>query len=235
MQRIAQRAALVSSRRAPCQSVIISQTSAMQWSSLSVSQRRWQTTEKQWQTTEKQSTEETTTTAASKEAAPATEEEKFKADLVKKDKQIAELQDAFRRSLAEQENLRQRTRKEVESASVYSIQKFAKDILETVDVLGMALNAVPASERTEFSGVKPFKDLYSGISMTRIELLKTLKRHGVESFGAVGDVFDPNIHQALFQVPAPDKEAGTVVSVQKEGFMIKDRVLRPAQVGVSKE
>ncbi|TPX44121.1 hypothetical protein SeMB42_g02796 [Synchytrium endobioticum] len=196
-------------------------------------QRRWQTNEPSQK--EPNSSASSERTHEQQPAANASTEDKTKQELQKKEKQIAELQDAFRRSLADQENLRQRTRKEVDSASVYSIQKFAKDLLDTVDILGMALDAVPQSERTDFQNVKSFKDLYSGVSMTRIELLKALKRHGVEPFGAVGDKFDPSVHQALFQVPDSSQEAGTIMSVQKEGYMISGRVLRPAQVGVVKE
>lgn len=147
------------------------------------------------------------------------------------------------RCLADQENLRVRTRKEITQTQEFAIQKFAKDLLDTVDILGMALQSVPEDLRNKDEAVKhdlekladQLSNLYTGVSMTESELLKALKRHGVERYNPEGEVFDPNKHQALFQAPIPDKEAGTVFSVQKVGFMLKDRVLRPAQVGVVSE
>ncbi|KAJ3099339.1 GrpE protein 1, mitochondrial [Phlyctochytrium planicorne] len=153
------------------------------------------------------------------------------AKLVEKDKQIAQLQDLYRRSLADMENIRQRTKKEVESTAQYAIQKFAKDLLETSDVLELALKSVPESERNSSSNPH-LKDLYEGVSMTRTNLLKAFKRHGLEESRPVGEKFDPNIHQAIFQVPMPGKEPGSILEVTKSGFLLHGRVIRPAQVGV---
>lgn len=111
----------------------------------------------------------------------------------------------------------------------------------------MALAAVPAELRTKEAASKSelakdadklvdqISNLYTGVSMTEAELVKTLKRHGVEQHNPEGEVFDPNKHQALFQTPVPDKQAGTVFVVQKLGYTLKGRVLRPAQVGVVAE
>ncbi|KAF9318423.1 Mitochondrial matrix cochaperone [Podila horticola] len=176
-----------------------------------------------------------------KEAAPAgSAEEKPDQDaksaqeeaLAAKDKQLAEVKDRLLRTLADMENLRQRTAKEVANSKDYSIQKFAKDLLDTADILAMAIKNVPEEELAETSTNAHLKNLHTGVSMTRDELLKTLKRYGVESFDPMNEKFDPNLHQANFQVPMPGKEPGTVFDVQKIGFMIKGRVLRPAQVGV---
>lgn len=136
------------------------------------------------------------------------------------------------RTLADMENLRQRTAKEVANSKDYSIQKFAKDLLDTADILAMALKNVPQEELAETSTNAHLKNLHTGVSMTRDELLKTFKRYGVEPYDPMNEKFDPNLHQANFQVPMPGKEPGTVFDVQKIGFMIKGRVLRPAQVGV---
>ncbi|KAF8933836.1 co-chaperone GrpE [Dissophora ornata] len=152
--------------------------------------------------------------------------------LAAKDKQIADFKDRLLRTLADMENLRQRTAKEVANTKDYAIQKFAKDLLDTADILEMAIKNVPAEELSENSSNIHLKSLHTGVSMTRDELLKTLKRYGVESFDPMNEKFDPNLHQANFQVPMPGKEPGTVFDVQKIGFMIKGRVLRPAQVGV---
>ncbi|KAG0327971.1 Mitochondrial matrix cochaperone [Dissophora globulifera] len=152
--------------------------------------------------------------------------------LAAKDKQIAECKDRLLRTLADMENLRQRTAKEVANTKDYAVQKFAKDMLDTVDILAMAIQNVPQEEISEGSSNTHLKSLHVGVSMTRDELLKTLRRYGVESYNPIDEKFDPNLHQANFQVPMPGKEPGTVFDVQKIGFMIKGRVLRPAQVGV---
>ncbi len=130
------------------------------------------------------------------------------------------------------ENLRSRTRREVEQASQYAIQKFAKELTETVDILQLAMDSVP---KPELEKQKSLNDLFVGVSMTRKELLKCLARYGVSPFDPTGQKFDPNLHQAMFQAPIVDKEPGTVFQTQKLGFMIHDRVLRPAQVGVVSE
>ncbi|OAQ34827.1 GrpE-domain-containing protein [Linnemannia elongata AG-77] len=179
--------------------------------------------------------------APAQEAAPAGEateaagEQKNTAHeeaLAAKDKQLAEVKDRLLRTLADMENLRQRTAKEVANTKDYAIQKFAKDLLDTADILNMAIKNVPEDQIAESSDNTHLKSLHTGVSMTRDELLKTFKRYGVESFDPMNEKFDPNLHQANFQVPMPGKEPGTVFDVQKIGFMIKGRVLRPAQVGV---
>lgn len=144
--------------------------------------------------------------------------------------------------MADQENVRERSRKEIETTKEFAIQKFAKDLLDTVDILNMALTAVPNELREKTSVDEATKDatkvfdqltnLYTGVSMTESELVRALKRHGVERVNPEGEAFDPNLHQALFQAPMPDKEAGTIFAVQKMGYILKGRVLRPAQVGV---
>lgn len=156
-------------------------------------------------------------------------------------------QDAYIRCLADQENLRERTRKEIATAQEYAIQKFAKDLLDTVDILGLALSSVPEDLRNKDAALKSelakdaeklvdhITNLYTGVSMTETELVKTLKRHGVEQHNPEGEAFDPNKHQALFQTAIPGKEAGTIFNVQKLGYTLKGRVLRPAQVGVVAE
>ena len=116
--------------------------------------------------------------------------------------------------------------------------------MDTVDILGMALTAVPESLRSRQSALESeiaqdvekladqLSNLYTGVSMTETELVKALKRHGVEQDDPEGQEFDPNKHQALFQTPMPGKDANTVFVVQKMGYTLKGRVLRPAQVGV---
>lgn len=176
--------------------------------------------------------------AGSTEATPPTKETEANAPqdtaalLVEKDKQISQLQDLYRRALADAENVRQRTRKELEDKQLFAIQKFAKELLSTVDVLKMALDAVDESHRKDNEHLN---NLYVGVGMTQKELLKTLKQFGVESFDPQGERFDPNMHQALFQAAVADKEPGTIFQVTKIGYKIHERILRPAQVGVVKE
>ncbi|KAI8923429.1 GrpE-domain-containing protein [Entophlyctis helioformis] len=171
--------------------------------------------------------------AAASDAAAGTDAEASKTALAEKDKQIANLQDLYRRALADAENVRQRTRREIEEKQTYAIQKFAKELLNTADILTMALDAVPEAERNGSN--EHLKSLYTGVSMTRTELLKTFKQFGIESFSPLDEPFDHNLHQALFQAPIPNKKPGTVFQVTKIGYKIRDRVLRPAQVGVVKD
>ncbi|OAD06378.1 hypothetical protein MUCCIDRAFT_137733, partial [Mucor lusitanicus CBS 277.49] len=143
-------------------------------------------------------------------------------------------------SLADQENLRQRSTREVANARDFAIQKFAKDLLDSVDILGMALESVPESFRNKDACDQHEKsditeqliNLYTGVSMTEAELQKTLKRYDIQVDNPIDQVFDPNKHEAVFQAPVPDKEPGTIFVVQKKGYSLKNRVLRPAQVGV---
>jgi molecular chaperone GrpE len=133
--------------------------------------------------------------------------------------------------LADAENVRQRSRKEISNAKDFAIQKFAKDLLDSADILQMAIDSVPPLGE---SPNKDLKDLYMGVSMTRTELLKTFKRHGMEEFDPMGEPFNPDLHEALFQAVVEGKEPGTVFDVQKKGYTLNGRVLRPAQVGVVK-
>ena len=137
--------------------------------------------------------------------------------------------------MADAENVRQRTRKELEDKEAFAIQKFAKELLDTADILTMALDAVPEKERGNEATNTELKNLYTGVNMTRSELLKTFKKFGVEPFDPKGEKFDPNLHTALFQAPIQGQEPGTIFQVTKIGYKIKDRILRSAQVGGVKE
>lgn len=143
----------------------------------------------------------------------------------------ADLKDKLLRSLAEMENLRRRTEKEVADARAYAITSFARDVLSVSDNIRRALDAIPADQRASEGPLKAFAD---GIDLTDRELLKTLARHGVNEISPQGEKFDPNLHQAMFEVPDASVPNGTVVQVVQTGFSIGGRVLRPALVGVSK-
>jgi molecular chaperone GrpE len=147
-------------------------------------------------------------------------------------KEAADARDKMLRTLAEMENLRKRTTREVADARMYGITGFARDVLEIADNLQRALDAVPADAR---AAAEPgLKALIEGVELTERSLLNALEKNGVKKFDPAGQKFDPNFQQAMFEVPDASVPAGTVVQVIQAGFMIGDRVLRPALVGVSK-
>ncbi|HZO48259.1 MAG TPA: nucleotide exchange factor GrpE [Xanthobacteraceae bacterium] len=145
----------------------------------------------------------------------------------------AEHKDRLLRTLAEMENLRKRTDREVADMRQYGIASFARDVLAVADNMERALEALDAELReTANPGVKALLD---GVELTERELLKVLDKHGVKKFEPKkGDKFDPNLHQAMYELPDPSQPAGTVAQVVQPGYMIGDRMLRPAAVGVAK-
>ncbi|WP_181700455.1 nucleotide exchange factor GrpE [Chthonobacter albigriseus] len=146
--------------------------------------------------------------------------------------QVAELKDQLLRTLAEMENLRRRTEREIADTRAYAVTGFARDVVSVGDNLARALSAVPADVR---EGASPaIVALLDGVEMTERELLKALEKQGVRKIDPTGEKFDPNFHQAMFEVPNPDVPSGTVVQVVQAGFVIGDRVLRPALVGVGR-
>lgn len=152
--------------------------------------------------------------------------------LVRLMKENEELKDRALRLAADMENLRRRTQREVQDARSYSVANFARDMLTVSDNLRRALDAVPAELRA--SGDAGLTALVEGVEMTERSMLSTLERHGVKKLNPQGEKFDPNFHQAMFEVPNPSVPANTVVQVVQEGYSIGDRVLRPAMVGVAK-
>jgi molecular chaperone GrpE len=147
-------------------------------------------------------------------------------------KEAADARDKMLRTLAEMENLRKRTSREVADARTYGITGFARDVLDIADNLQRALDALPAEARD--AADPGLKALIEGVELTERSLLNTLEKNGVKKFDPSGSKFDPNFHQAMYEVPDPSVPAGTVVQVMQSGFMIGERILRPALVGVSK-
>lgn len=143
----------------------------------------------------------------------------------------AELKDRLLRLAAEMENLRRRTSRDVHDARAYAIANFARDLLTVADNLQRALDAVPAEAVAADPAVAA---LGEGVDLTQRSLVSTLERHGVKKLAPLGERFDPNFHQAMFEVPDASKPANTVVHVAQDGYVIGDRMLRPAMVGVSK-
>jgi molecular chaperone GrpE len=147
-------------------------------------------------------------------------------------REAAESRDKMLRTLAEMENLRKRTAREVADARTYGITGFARDVLDIADNLQRALDAVPAETRESADPV--LKALMEGVELTERSLLNALEKNGVKKFDPSGEKFDPNFQQAMYEVPDASVPPGTVVQVVQAGYMIGERVLRPALVAVSK-
>lgn len=144
--------------------------------------------------------------------------------------EIADLKEKLLRAMAETENMRRRSQKEKEDAHNFAISKFARDILNVSDNLRRAIDAVSAEDKEN----DVVKNILTGVEMTESELLSTLGKHKVEMVEAEGQKFDPNFHQAMFEIENPDVEPGTILQVMQPGYIIAGRLLRPALVGVAK-
>ena len=159
--------------------------------------------------------------------------EGLKAEVIEKDALVKDLNDKLLRTLADMENLRERTRRQAETAEKFAIQGFCKDLLEVADNLGRAVATVEMDAEADVDKVRGMlNSLHEGVLMVEKQLASTFGKHGVEKFDPIGDKFDPNAHMALFNVPDAEKEAGTVAAVTKPGYKLHDRVIRPAEVGV---
>ncbi|CAL5202254.1 unnamed protein product [Lathyrus oleraceus] len=156
-----------------------------------------------------------------------------------KHKEIEKMQDKVLRTYAEMENVMDRTKRNAENSKKFAIQNFAKSLLDVADNLGRASSVVKDSfskieSPKESDETAPLlKTLLEGVEMTEKQLAEVLKKHGVEKFDPTNEPFDPNRHNAIFQIPDASKPPGTVGAVLKAGYMLYDRVLRPAEVGVT--
>lgn len=142
--------------------------------------------------------------------------------------ELADTKDRLMRALAEQQNIRRQMQRERDEAVRFAGSRLAEDLLDTLDNLRRAIDTVPASE----SGHEAVKPLLSGVEATERNLLETLARHGVKKIDPLGSAFDPHRHHAMFQRPDAAAE-GTVIEVLQPGYMLHDRLLRPAMVGVA--
>ena len=142
-----------------------------------------------------------------------------------------DLKDKLLRTLAEMENLRRRTEREISDAKAYAVTSFARDLLGSADNLRRALESVPEAARAAADNA--LKAVVEGVELTERELLKTLERHGVRKIDPQGEKFDPNLHQAMFEAPDAGIAKGLVSKVVQTGYKIGERVLRTALVGVS--
>ena len=146
--------------------------------------------------------------------------------------EAADLKDRLLRAVADAENTRRRAEREREETRRYAITAFARDVLGVGDNLSRALQSI--SDEARANADATIKTLVEGVEMTEREMVNVFERHGVKRVEPIGERFDPNFHQAMYEVENPDVSAGTVIEVVAAGYTIGERVLRPAMVGVSK-
>ncbi len=144
---------------------------------------------------------------------------------------VADLTDKLLRALAETENMRRRAQRDKEDASKYAISNFARDMLSLNDSLHRAMDSVDADTREKDAAVER---IMAGLEMTAREVRNTFERFGIKIIEAMGEKFDHNLHEAMFELEDASKPAGTVVQVVETGYVLNDRLLRPSKVGVSK-
>lgn len=139
----------------------------------------------------------------------------------------ADAHDKMLRAMAEAENTRRRAEKDRQDTAKFSVSSFARDLLSVADNLRRALDAVPADQRGGNA-------IYEGVEATERELLRIFERNNISKVEPLNQKFDPNLHEVIFEMPSADKEPGTVMQVVQPGYMIHERLLRPARVGVAK-
>jgi molecular chaperone GrpE len=144
--------------------------------------------------------------------------------------ELAETKDQLLRALAETENVRRRLQRERDDAQKYAVSGFARDLLSAADNLRRALEALPETEVTDTRT----KSMLDGVAATERELLAAFERNGLKRIDPNGERFDHNFHQAIFEAERPGAAAGTVIEVLQPGYVLHDRLLRPAMVGVAK-
>ena len=164
--------------------------------------------------------------------APAAEIGDFHAVIEALRAELAQAKDQTMRAMAEAENTRQRAKKDREDASKFAVSGFAKDLLDVADNLRRALDAIP-TDLVE-ADVR-MKNLIDGIEGTERQLLRSFEKNGIKKLEPLDEPFDPNFHEVMFESPAPDKPAGTIIQVIECGYVLNERLLRPARVGVAKD
>ena len=160
------------------------------------------------------------------------EDENNSATISELEEKVLVLKDQLMRSLADGENLRKRTLKDIENSKKYSHISFVKDLVTSVDNFQRALKAVPEDKS---SLPEPIKNLIVGLEIVEKEILVTLEKHNVKLIDPMGEKFDYNFHQAMFEIPTNEEEPGKVVEVSQKGYVLHDRLVRPAMVGISKK
>jgi len=143
-----------------------------------------------------------------------------------------ELKDQLMRTLAESENLRKRTIKDVDQAKKYSHISFVRDLVSSVDNFKRALDSLP-EDKADLP--EPIKNLIIGLEIVEKEINSTFEKHNLKQISPLGEKFDYNFHQAMFEVPTNDTDPGIVIEVSQIGYLLYDRLVRPAMVGISKK
>lgn len=165
------------------------------------------------------------------EQQPAAETPKTDADIIReRDEEIAKLKDMYLRAMAETENVRNRSRREIEDTAKFAVTKFARDMVNLIETLSRAAASVTPEAR---SSNEMLKQVGEGLDMTLQELLGIFERNGIKRINPEGDKFDHNLHQAVAQVESAEKAPGTVLQVLQAGYSLHDRLLKPAMVTVS--
>lgn len=181
--------------------------------------------------TQNPATENPNAEPAVDETAAQSPEEIIQANFARIEAERDDLKDKLLRTLADMENLRRRTEREISDAKAYAVTSFARDMLGSADNLRRALESLPETARA--AEEPALKALIEGVELTERDLVKTMERHGVRKIDPQGEKFDPNMHQAMFEAPDAEIGKGLVSKVVQAGYKIGERVLRPALVGVS--
>ena len=161
---------------------------------------------------------------------PETEETSPEARVASLEVELAEQKNQLLRALAETENVRRRGQREREDTAKYAVTGFAKELLSAADNLRRALDSLPEADVKD----ERMRSLLAGVAATERELLGVFERHGIRRIDPIGERFDHNLHQAIFEAERPDQPSGTIVEVLQPGYVLHDRLLRPAMVGVAK-
>ena len=169
--------------------------------------------------------------AANPAPEPQAEPQQQPDPLAQKDAEIAQLKDQLLRALAETENTRKRAERDRDDTAKFAVSNFARDMLAVADNLKRAVDSVPADAKTDNAALAT---LLEGVELTDRQVASLFEKHGIQRLAPIDQPFDPNLHQAMFEVPGTGKPAGTVVQVLQAGFTIHGRLLRPAMVGVAK-
>ncbi|OTB03383.1 hypothetical protein M426DRAFT_60386 [Hypoxylon sp. CI-4A] len=235
------RAISSSSRTAAYRPLIRSQFSQVSLNSARsglVPSRRWYSD--QTEQAAKKEGEESTSQVDAKDGeatnASSDAEAELKKKLEAKEREVIDWKDKYLRSVADFRNLQERAQRDMKAARDFAIQKFAKDLVDSVDNLDRALIMGQEKLKTteEENKNEDLENFYEGVKMTETNMLQTLQKHGLERFDPEGEKFNPNEHEATFMTPMPGKEDNTVFHVQQKGFKLNGRILRAAKVGVVK-
>ena len=169
--------------------------------------------------------------AQAESAEAANSVERLTAEIEKLEGQVADLTDRLWRAHADMDNIRKRAERDREETAKYAITKFARDVVSVADNFERAVQAVPAGAADQDNALKA---LVEGVTMTEREFLNVLERHGIKRLNPKGEIFNPHRHQAMMEIQNPDLPPGTITDVFQAGYVIEDRVLRPAMVVVAK-